>query len=199
MKLDKKLQNIIVGLLLGDGSFEKKSDTIGIRLQFKQQSKAKEYVEWLYSHFKNYCLSGIKFRNDYSQYYFSTRYMREFQDLFHSFYRDGKKVIPSTIKELLKSPLSLAIWYMDNGSLDFRPNDHYAFYLATNCFTVEDSQRLKEALYENFGISSTVYNNLCRGKRYSRMYIGSDSRDKFRRSVKPHILNCFSYKLPNFT
>ena len=199
MKLDKKLQNIIVGLLLGDGSFEKKPDTIGIRLQIKQQSKAKEYVEWLYGHLKNYCLSEVKFRKDYNQYYFSTRYLREFQELFKLFYRDGKKVIPSNIKELLKSPLSLAIWYMDDGSLDFRPNDHYAFYLATNCFTVEDSKRLKEALNDNFGIKSAVYNNLCRGKHYSRMYIGSEGRDQFCKSIKPHILNCFSYKLPNFT
>ena len=199
MKLDKKLQNIIVGLLLGDGSFEKKPDTIGIRLQIKQQSKAKEYVEWLYGHLKNYCLSEIKFRKDYNQYYFSTRYLREFQELFKLFYRDGKKVIPSNIKELLKSPLSLAIWYMDDGSLDFRPNDHYAFYLATNCFTVEDSKRLKEALNDNFGIKSAVYNNLCRGKRYSRMYIGSEGRDQFCKSIKPYILSCFSYKLPNFT
>lgn len=199
MNLDKKTQDIIVGLLLGDGSFEKKSDTIGIRLQIKQQSKAKEYVEWLYGHLKDYCLSEIKLRKDYNQYYFSTRYLREFQNLYKIFYRNGKKVIPSNIKELLTSPLSLAIWYMDDGSLDFRPKDHYAFYLATNCFTVTDSQRLQKALQENFGISSAVYNNLCRGKRYSRICIGSKGRDQFCRSVRPHILKCFSYKLPQYT
>ena len=199
MKLNKKLQDITVGLLLGDGCFEKKKDTIGIRLQIKQQSKAKEYVEWLYSQLKGHCLSGVKFRKDYGQYYFSTRYLREFKDIYNLFYVNGKKVVPANIKELLKSPLSLAIWYMDDGSLDYRPNDHYAFYLASNCFSLEDSKRLQVVLLDNFGIHSRVYNNLCRGKRYPRIYIGSDGRDKFKKLVSRYILDCFSYKLPKFT
>lgn len=199
MELSKKLHDITIGLLLGDGSFEKKKDTLGIRLQIKQQSKAKEYVEWLYGQFKGYCLSEVKFREDYKQYYFSTRYLREFQNLYSLFYKDGKKVIPSNLKDLLKSPLSLAIWYMDDGSLDFRPKDHYAFYLASNCFSVEDSNKLKKVLLDNFDIKSIVYNNLCRGKRYPRIYIGSEGRDSFCRTVQSHILNCFSYKLPHHT
>jgi len=199
MKLNKKLQDITVGLLLGDGCFEKKKDTLGIRLQIKQQSKAKEYVEWLYSQLKGHCLSGVKFRKDYGQYYFSTRYLREFKDIYNLFYVNGKKVVPANIKELLKSPLSLAIWYMDDGSLDYRPNDHYAFYLASNCFSLEDSKRLQVVLLDNFGIHSRVYNNLCRGKRYPRIYIGSDGRDKFKKLVSRYILDCFSYKLPKFT
>lgn len=199
MLIDKKLRDIIVGLLLGDGSFEKKKDTIGIRLQIKQQSKAKEYVDWLYSQLKDCCLSGVKFRKDYSQYYFSTRYLREFKELYNLFYVNGKKIIPTSIKELLTSPISLAIWYMDDGSLDYRPNDHYAFYLASNCFTVEDTKKLTTALRENFGVESTVYNNLCRGKRYSRIYVGAKGRKMFCQTVQPFILNCFSYKLPHHT
>src|SRR5258708_4721035 len=93
MKLDKKLQDITVGLLLGDGCFEKKKDTLGIRLQIKQQLKAKEYVEWLYGQLKDHCLSEVKFRKDYGQYYFSTRYLREFKDIYNLFYVNGKKVI----------------------------------------------------------------------------------------------------------
>ena len=156
MELDKKLQNITIGLLLGDGCFEKKKDTIGIRLQIKQQSKAKQYVEWLYSNLQEYCRSGIKFRADYNQYYFSTRYLREFQDIYNLFYPNGKKIVPYNIKEIFTSPLSLAIWYMDDGSLDYRPKDHYAFYLASNCFSVEDSNRLKNILLDNFNIKSTL-------------------------------------------
>ena len=199
MELDNKLQDITIGLLLGDGSFEKKKDTLGIRLQIKQRSKAKEYVEWLYGQFKDYCLSEIKCREDYNQYYFSTRYLREFQNLYGLFYKEGKKIIPSNLKDLLKSPLSLAIWYMDDGSLDFRPKNHYAFYLASNCFSVGDSNELKNVLLDNFNIKSTVYNNLCRGKRYPRIYIGSEGRDNFCQTIRSHILDCFSYKLPHNT
>lgn len=97
MKLDRKLHDITIGLLLGDGCFEKKKDTLGIRLQIKQQSKAKEYIEWLYSHLRDYCLSEVKFRKDYHQYYFSTRYLREFKDIYNLFYVNGGKVVPPNI------------------------------------------------------------------------------------------------------
>ena len=199
MKLSKTVQNIILGLLLGDGSFEKKKDTIGIRLQIKQKAQAKEYVEWLYGHLKDFCLSGIKFKEDANQYYFSTRYIREFKNLYNLFYPNGKKIIPQNIDTMLVSPISLAVWYMDDGSLDFRIKDHYAFYLASNCFSLGDSQRLADVLLKNFGVDARVYNNLCRGKRYPRIYIGSQGRERFRQLVESHIQSCFSYKLPNYT
>jgi len=60
MKLDKKLKDITIGLLLGDGCFEKKKDTLGIRLQVKQQSKAKEYVEWLMGLYEAVFSDGTK-------------------------------------------------------------------------------------------------------------------------------------------
>lgn len=111
----------------------------------------------------------------------------------------GGKLSRLIYKELLKSPLSIAIWYMDDGSLDYRPKDHYAFYLASNCFSLEDSRKLQGVLLDNFGVHSRVYNNLCRGKRYPRIYIGSDGRNKFNKLISRHILKCFSYKLPKFT
>ena len=108
----------------------------------------------------------------------------------------GKKKIPEDISDLLTSRLSLAIWYMDDGRLDYRPKDHYAFILNTDAFSTKDVNRLRKVLKNNFGIISTVQHSLCRGKRYSKLYIGRKGRDKFRKVIKPYILNCFSHKLP---
>jgi hypothetical protein len=41
-------------------------------------------------------------------------------ELREMFYLDGKKVVPSQISELLKTPLSLAVWFMDDGTVDKR-------------------------------------------------------------------------------
>ena len=49
---------------------------------------------------------------------------------------------------------------------------------------------------KNFGVKTKVYDSLCRGKRYPKIYIGVKGRDKFLSLIKPYILNCFSYKLP---
>lgn len=113
------------------------------------------------------------------------------------FYPQGRKKVPKNIIELLVSPISLAIWYMDDGCLDFRPKEHYSFILNTDSFTLKDTLFLREALKRNFQIESSVYNLLCRGKRYPKLYIGVQGRDKFLSLVKPYILNnCFSHKIP---
>ena len=35
------------------------------------------------------------------------------------------KIIPHDIQKILNNPISLAVWYMDDGSLDYRPKYHH--------------------------------------------------------------------------
>ena len=189
-------KEIILGTTLGDGCLEF-NGFHGTRLQIKQQNKYKDYVFWLFSQLKNLCISGPKQRKDTKQWYFSTRSLEELTKLYHIFYPQGKKGVPKNIINLLVSPLSLAIWYMDDGCLDFRPKEHYSFTLNTDSFTLKDTFLLKKTLKRNFQVESSVYNSLCRGKRYPKLYIGSKGRNKFLTLTKPYILkNCFSHKIP---
>jgi hypothetical protein len=55
------------------------------------------------------------------------------------FYLDGKKVVPSQISELLKTPLSLAVWFMDDGTVDKRRG---SVLFETQSFSFEDIERL---------------------------------------------------------
>lgn len=193
--LKQKQREIIIGNILGDGSLEF-GGFHGTRLQIKQKEKQKEYVFWLYKHLKNLCQSCPKQRKDNRQWYFSTRFLVELTELHQIFYRNKKKVIPENIAEFVKSPLTLAIWYMDDGRLDWRPKDHYAFIISTDSFRLEEVYLLRKMLKENFGIEANVYNPLCRGKRYPKIYIGSKGRDKFLSLIKPYILKVFVHKLP---
>lgn len=193
--ISKRQQEIIIGNILGDGSLEF-NGFHGTRLQIKQSLKYKDYVFWLYGQLKNLCNSGPKQRKDNKQWYFSTKYLTELTSLHKIFYSDGQKLIPKNISKLITSPLSLAIWYMDDGSLYWRPKEHNGFRLCTNCFLVDDVHLLKDILYDNFGVESTVQSTSCRGIKYPRMYIGVRGRDRFLKLIKPYILNCFSHKLP---
>jgi len=193
--ITKLQRKIIIGNILGDG-YICPSGFGTANLEIKQAKEKKEYVFWLYKKLRNLCKSSPRQRKDNRQWYFGTRYTQEFADLRSVFYPNNQKIVPENIFDLLKSSLSLAIWYMDDGTLDYRPKDHFAFYLMTHCFSVKDTYRLVKALRENFGIESTVFNNLIRGKRYSRIYIGTKGREKFLNLVKPYILNCFKHKLP---
>jgi hypothetical protein len=193
--ITKLQREIIIGNILGDGYIcLNKYGTSN--LEIKQAERKKEYVFWLYGQLRNLCKSSPRQRRDNLQWYFRTRYTQEFTDLHKIFYPNSKKIVPKNISDLLISPLSLAIWYMDDGTLDYRPKDHFAFSLTTHSFSVRDTYYLVRALKKNFGIESTVFNNLIRGKRYSRLYIGSKGREKFFHLVRPYILNCFKHKLP---
>lgn len=195
-KLTEKQRAIIIGNVLGDGYLEFNGFR-GTRLQMKQAERSKEYIWWLYNEFQDICKSEPKQRKDNNQWFFGTRYLDELTILRNIFYdANGKKIVPDDIENLLTDPLTLAIWYMDDGTLDWRPKDHFAFSLTINCFSVEESQKLSQALLKNFSIYSSIQNPLCRGKRYPKLYIGKNGRETFLNLIQPYIIGCFNYKLP---
>lgn len=58
--LDIPLEDIIIGLMLGDLFAEKIKINSNTRLQFKQSVKNKPYIDHLYSLFKGYCSTPPK-------------------------------------------------------------------------------------------------------------------------------------------
>lgn len=189
--------DIIVGTILGDGYLEVQGKTA--RLQLKQSEKKREYVFWLHQELQNLCKSEPKQRKDNHQWYVNTRYRQDLFCLRQKFYQNGVKIVPRAISQMLRSQLSVAVWFMDDGTLDWRLKDHYAFLLTTNCFTIEDNRRLIKMLKTSFGIDATMHLAFSRRKRYPRIYIGAKGRDRFYETVQPFILSCFSYKLPPHT
>ena len=194
MNLTQKQQDIIVGTLLGDGYLS--SNTKNSHLELKQSDEKKEYVFWLQKGLKNLCTATPKQRRDNNQWYVNTRSSPDLTHLRSWFYPKGVKIVPNNIEKILVNPLSLAIWYMDDGTLDYREKDHYAFRLTTHSFTPSDNQRLVDVLRGNFGVDATVQSTLIRGKRYPRIHIGVAGRDQFYNLVHLHILHCFKHKLP---
>lgn len=198
--LTEKQRAIIIGNVLGDGGIYTHKNLSGKSSQYyiKQSLKYKEYIFWLFDELKNICPFFPRQRKDNGQWYFYSRYLENLTAIRTAFYLDRKKVIPPDIKQWVTSTLSLAVWYMDDGSLDYRPKDHYNFSLTTNAFSVGENYLLVDMLRENFGINATVQTPLCRGKRYPEIYIGVAGREKFLSLVKPYILDCFSRKVPPF-
>ena len=187
--------NILTGLMLGDGNLEFNGYR-GARLQVKQSEKTREYVFWLHSQFADITRTPPQQRLDTKQWYFGTRFFENLEEIRRTFYNDHKKVLPPNISELLYSPLTLAVWFMDDGRLDYREKSHYAYHISTDSFTESDVQRLQALLLKRFGIAAKTYLSLCRGKRYAKLYIGREGRDAFCEVVAPYLLSCFSYKSP---
>lgn len=193
--LSKQQTDVLIGLMLGDGHLEHDGYR-GTRLQVKQSEEKKEYVFWLYSQFAHMTKTPPQQRKDTGQWYFGTRFFEILENIRKMFYVDRKKVLPSNIADIFDSPLTLAVWFMDDGRLDYRAKSHYAYHISTDSFTESEVRRLQALLLERFGIVAKTYLSLCRGKRYPKLYIGKEGRDLFTKTVAPYMLPCFEYKVP---
>ena len=193
--LSKQQKDILTGLILGDGHLEF-NGCKGTRLQVKQSKEREEYVLWLYEHFKMFVKTPPQQKKDTQQWYFGTRFYEDFEEIRKNFYHNRIKKVPKNIDVFFDSPLTLAVWFMDDGRLDYRAKSHYAYHISTDSFTEEDVKRLQKLLLKRFNIDTKIYLSLCRGKRYPKLYIGKESRDIFTKIITPYILSCFRYKLP---
>lgn len=197
-EMDKTQRDIVIGTLLGDGCLEFNGYR-GTRLQIKQKDEHKQYVMWLYKNLSDLCKTPPQQRKDTKQWYFSTRAWEDLTDLHKIFYSNHRKKVPTEGVSLMTSPLSIAVWYMDDGTLDYRPRSHYNFRLSTDSFTTAENKLLVNMLNVNFGINASICNSLCRGKKYHRLYIGAKGRNSFLNLIRPYVVKpCFSRKIPLF-
>lgn len=60
LELSFELEEIIIGLMIGDLFAEKRNPNSNTRLQFKQSRKNKDYIDHLYSLFKEFSGSEPK-------------------------------------------------------------------------------------------------------------------------------------------
>lgn len=193
MEITARQKAIILGSILGDAWIDLRTKWGSFR--FKQSKEKKEYVWWMYEELKSLCRSQPHqgWNEQISIHTLMHPGIRTIKDLF---YPRGKKCIPEEIGYLLKDPLSLAVWFMDDGTLDYRVKDHYAFRIATYSFSQKENELLAETLDKNFGVVATVQQSKMRNKIYYRLHIGEAGRDTFVNLVAPSIHSCFAHKLP---
>ena len=189
LTLSLNQREVLVGTLLGDGSLVANSWKRNYRLQAEQSHPQKEYLFWKYQIFQAFTLSRPKFRERTNAWRFRTISHPEFTEYAHLFYAVGRKVVPLSIGRLLKSPMSLAIWYVDDGALSSRRD---TFILNSQSFSRAENVLLQQCLLENFGISVT----LNRDRHYWRLYVSKRSAERFHDLVRPYVATSMRYKLP---
>lgn len=190
------LHDIIIGSMLGDLTAEKRNINSNTRLHFKQSIINKEYVEHLYSLFKDYCGSSPKVMSkfdsrpnkmkEYSAIKFLTLSLPCFNIYRELFYdHTGKKILPENLEELL-TPRGLAFWFMDDG-YKFRNG----FYISTESFSLSENEFLIKIFKNKFNLDCSIHSTT----NGHRIYIFSSSREKFIDLIKPYFIPHFYYKL----
>lgn len=182
--LTKVQESILIGSLLGDGTMRKK---INAYLEINHAYSQKTLVDWMYSQFKELVITPPKRRRGNGKreaYRFFTRSLPEFTPYYDKFFINRKKIIPDNLK---LNALSLAIWFMDDGS-----KSRSAIYLNTQQFSVEEQKKLILILKDQFRLNST----LNKDKIYFRIRVRSESSKKMVIIIQKYILPDFRYKLP---
>jgi recombination protein RecA len=191
--LTKNQQEIIAGTLLGDGHLETQDSGKTYRLKIEHCDAQKEYLKWLYQEFKSWIPSEpyTKVKKDNVYIGVRTYSHKAFQTYGRIFYHQGKKIIPKMIEKLL-TPLSLAIWFMDDGS--FKSVQHRTYVIHTLGYDRDELEKVQKILLKKFNLLTSLHSQ--KGK-YWRLYIQSQSAGKFKSLIEPHILPSMKYKLGN--
>lgn len=187
---DNQLQ-ILVGCLLGDGYITKRG-----AIQIEQGSRQKDYLLWKYEQLKS--LVSVKpsrvtrtnkknGKTTYSYRFFLRQFFRVWRE---KMYVNGKKIVPVDLIDIA-TPLSLAIWYMDDGSL----GDHSYLIISTDGFDNESQERIVRVLKSKWDINARIVDKKNGDKLYKRLVIGSHNLVKFFSLVRPHIIPSMQYKI----
>ena len=135
---------------------------------------------------------------NFHQYRFYTEAREDIGLLRKIFYPNNTKIVPKNIIEYLRNPISLAVWYQDDGTLDFRDKYHANALFATHCFSRPDCEKLARALQVIYNLDVRVCRCQMRGKLYFRLYVTSASMPRFMDLVSPYIQECFRYKMVQY-
>lgn len=187
---------LLIGTILGDGHVQKtQSKTQKCRLRIAHSLDQKDYVDWKYSQVKNLCTSPPKYDEKKESYQFYTDYsldLKFYHDLFYEKTHaktSYRKVIRPELKDYLVDPISLAVWYCDDGS---KRSDCDACRIATHNFNLEEIKILQEILKSNFEIPSHIVKAGRSKKGNNQWYVLSlSARDggfhEFRKLVLPYV------------
>ncbi|HEV8571729.1 MAG TPA: recombinase RecA [Actinomycetota bacterium] len=108
---------VILGGLMGDGALSRKRNGIGTRFRLGHGAKQTEYAEWKAALLGNIPVS--RSMNSKGAVFYDFTPLPELSELRKAVYIDGKKVFSEDYLKQL-TPLSLAIWYMDDASFSLR-------------------------------------------------------------------------------
>jgi len=187
--LASRQQEILVGTLLGDGCLAQHGRFH--RLFVKHQIAQRALAEFKRTAFKSFVTMPLHEFDQklgdrrYPCVQFVTRTAPVFSEWHARFYSGRRKIVPVGITELL-TPLTMAVWFMDDGGADYAGLD-----IQAHCFEPDESELLVVALAERFGIRARTRAN--KGRRM--IYIPSSEVGATRSLVEPHMLPELRYKL----
>jgi hypothetical protein len=198
--LDKELNSILIGLILGDAHVYRSSPKANSRIEISLGGKYKEFAYSLEKLFSFYMLNPLKLvtikgqNKDYISFKLKTMSLPVFNQYHEMFYKFDSdllkyvKIIPENIESLM-DPIVLSYLIMSDGNFDKGRNRIRIF---TNSFTEKEVRFLAEAIKIKFGIYVGVLHDR---KDQWILTIGAKQLDLLRNIVKEHFNPSMLYRI----
>ena len=190
LNLSQVQRDVLIGTVLGDGCLKISRSGKAAQLQICHSFSSKEYVFWKQQIFKDWVFAEPRYHQINNSLIFRTVSHSLIFEYMKAFYIEKVKVIPKNISDILKSNLSLAVWFMDDGNGYLRNN---AFRISTYAFGLKGNLLLKSCLSKNFGINVSLYQD---SKGYQVYIPTSDgSAFRFKNLIAQYIIPKMKYKI----
>lgn len=181
-------QEFIVGTLLGDGCIRKSGKLP--RLCLVHSKKFENYFHWKISQMENYFnlwREQIHKKKNSTLLYTETLQHAGLNKFYEMFYNNSKKIIPKNL-DLWMTPYSLAVWFLDDGTLNSKTNHR----IYTNCFTYEEQLELKSLLKRCFDLDCKIIQ-----RKDLQYYLSFNSKNtiKLSKIIEPYVIPSMKYKL----
>lgn len=149
-------QEVLNGLMLGDGSLRIGRGKVNPSLYVGRSIKDEEYLLWNHECFKDFCpalpkrYKGSTFSKDNSYIYLNSRCAPAFRPTYDKWYPDDTKIVPP---DLILTPLTIAVWLCDDGTVYSDQNRVYRLYthFYTCGFSKDDNMFLISLLEAKYG------------------------------------------------
>jgi len=193
---------VLLGALMGDGALSPTRSAHGGRFRWGHGAKQQPYADWKASLFGN--LNPSRSTNAKGDVFYDMTPLPELAELRSAVYLAGKKVLSEDYLKAL-TPLSLAIWYMDDGSYSERSKGLQArtadgsgrAEICVEALEPTSRQRLVDYLAGTWGIHARI--RLAGRTAKAVLSFPKDETAKLQALVAPFVHPSMEYKLqPRF-
>ena len=191
--LSDQCQEVILGTLLGDGSLQINRGYQNARLSFRHSDKQKDYFFWKAELLQEICSNNCFWeqpaeREDKksAKLRFQSTALPELTEIHRLITKRGKRKVSRKWLNKL-TPLSLAIWWMDDGSLVVNSRRGV---LCTDSFSYEEHKVIARYFQVVWKIRTQIgsHHDKKTGKTFYRLWIRSTKElKKFLTIILPHI------------
>jgi len=189
---------VILGSLMGDGALSPTRSGHGARFRWGHGATQAEYSDWKGSLFAN--IGTSRSTNAKGAVFHDMAPLAELAELRKSVYVGGKKFLSHDYLKSL-TPLSLALWYMDDGGFTLRAKGVRArtaegsgrSEICVEAFDPASQVRLRDHLADTWGIRATLSERGARGMAV--LTFAKDETSKLHALIAPFVHPSMAYKL----